>query len=362
MKLRRITSVLVFLFASLLVALLIRHALSPRTGELVALSTQPPGVMGTQCALTAVAAGPEGQRRVSNALTDAESALRRVEARMSTYIRLSELSVLNAAEAGRTVPLSALTMDVLRLAKRLHGRTGGAFDATCLPVFELWGRAGKAKRLPTDAELAAARAACGWEQFDLLGGGVRKSAGKAAVGLGGLAKGFAIDRAAEAMLRTGCAGGLVDVGGDIRCFGRSPRGGRWRVAIRSPFSPGGGEFLGTLELTDRAVCTSGNYERYSLIDGKRYSHIIDPRTARPVDFAPSVTVVAPTAAVADGWATALSVLGEAGLERIDPNSGIEALIVIGSPDDCRLAQTPGFSKLLGGPMSMPAAPTSRPAR
>jgi thiamine biosynthesis lipoprotein len=332
----------------------------PTTGPagqpLIVRATQPVAVMGTKTSLMAVV--EKGQEdRLARGLEKAERALRRIEGWMSTYINLSELSRLNRAPAGQFVKLSPQTLEVLHLAKKLHRDTGSAFDATYLRIFKLWGRAGKAKRLPTDAELAAARRASGWDKFELLKGGARKTVAEAGIGLGGIAKGYAIDEAAEAMKQAGCAGGLVDVGGDIRCFGPSPRGGPWRVGVRNPFDPGGDDYLATLVLTGQAVCTSGNYERFAEIGGKRYSHIIDPRTGRPVSLAPSVTVVAPTAAVADGWATALSVLGRKGLGLIDPNSRIEALVVTGGPKDYQLHQTPGFAKLLARPMRpAPGAP------
>ncbi|MGB2822575.1 MAG: FAD:protein FMN transferase, partial [Phycisphaerae bacterium] len=221
---------------------------------------------------------------------------------------------------------------------------------------------GKARRLPTDAEVASARSASGWDRIELLDGAARKAIDGAGSGLGGIAKGYAIDRAIEAIRTAGCTGGLVDVGGDIRCFGLSPRGGLWRVAVRDPFDARSDAFFGTLELTDLAVCTSGNYERYSEIDGKRYSHIIDPRTGRPVDLAPSVTVVAPAAAVADGWATALSVLGPEGLSLLDPNSGIEAMIVVGGPQDYTVHQTPGFAGLLVSPVPRSPSASERNSR
>ncbi|HUS91537.1 MAG TPA: FAD:protein FMN transferase [Phycisphaerae bacterium] len=354
MNARRVVAAIAGLALLLLIGLAIHNAAHPDTAGLAARSTQPLAVMGTECELTAVASGPGRDRRMTRALEAAESALRQVEARMSVYIRLSELSRLNAARAGEVVNLSPMTMEVLKLSRDLHRQTDGAFDATCLPLFALWGQAGKAARLPTDAEFAAAKADSGWDKFELLADGVRKKLDGAGIGLGGVAKGFAIDRALEAMRKAGCSGGLVNAGGDVRCFGPSPRGGTWRVAIRDPFDSDGGRFLGVLELTDLAVCTSGNYERFTVIEGKRYSHIVDPRTGRPVDFAPSVTVVAPTAAVADGWATALSVLGEGGLKQIDPNSHVEALIVIGGPEDFRIARTPGLAGLLAGPLDAPA--------
>ena len=313
------------------------------------VTSHPRGIMGTECSLTA-GWQPGYRPRAVRALAAAEQALRTVEAHMSTYIRLSELSQLNDAPAGKAMSLSPDTMAVLRLSMQFNEQTGGAFDVTCLPLFRLWGEAGKAKRLPTDAMLAAARAKCGWDKWKLLDDGAVKSVDGAGMGLGGVAKGWAIDRAAEAMMATGCPGGLVEVGGDIRCFGSPAHKGKWIVAVQNPFNRGAGEFFGTLALGDAAVCTSGNYERFSVIDGKHYSHIVDPRTGEPVDFAPSVTVVAPTAAIADGWATALSVLGPEGFKMLDANSGVEAMIVVGHPKDYRIHETPGFARLLDKPI------------
>ncbi|MCK4602007.1 MAG: FAD:protein FMN transferase, partial [Phycisphaerae bacterium] len=169
--------------------------------------------------------------------------------------------------------------------------------------------------------------------------GVIKTTDTASLDLGGVAKGYGIDRAVEAMIQAGCRGGLIDVGGDIRCFGRSA----WTVAVRDPF--GRTEPVAVLRLRGGAVCTSGNYERYYEIAGRRYSHIIDPRTGRPVDFAPSVTVVAPAAMTADAWATALSVLGVDGLALLGEDSGIEAMIVVGTPDSFEVYGTKGFEDL-----------------
>ena len=101
-----------------------------------------------------------------------------------------------------------------------------------------------------------------------------------------------------------------------------------------------------LAIADRAVCTSGNYFRFTEIDGKRYSHILDPRTGAVADAASSVTVVAPEAVLADAWATALSVLGPAGIRRLPPGGHIEAMIIVGGPDDHTVHMTPGFRPLV----------------
>ena len=319
----------------------------------VTVVSRPVGIMGTQTQMSAVVPGPRralGER----ALGEAEQVLRDVEAKMSTWLADSELSRFNAAGGGREMALSPETMEVLRAARRLAGETHGAFDVTVRPIIDLWKQAGKNRRVPTDAALAAARKASTWWQIELRSGGAVKHAATASVDLGGIAKGYAIDRAAEAMAKAGVRGGLVDVGGDIRCFGRRADGGKWRVGIRDPFDPHAPDLFAVVGIRAGAACTSGNYFRFTEIAGRRYSHIYDPRTGRPADAAPSVTVVAPTAMTADAWATALSVLGPDGLQYLPPDGGIEAMLVIVGPDDWRVHFTDGFrALLLEGPPPAP---------
>lgn len=301
------------------------------------------GIMGTTCSLSIVA--PSGRPAVADrAARAAEEALRDVEVRMSTYIEASELSRLNAAGAAERVQLSPETLDLMDFARRMSGRTWGAFDPTARPIIELWKRGGRAGELPDAAAMDAARAASGWEHFRFVDGGVVKDDPAAGVDLGGIAKGYGIDRAVEAVRAAGAAGGLVEVGGDLRCFGNRPGKGRWTVAVQSPFADDAA--IAALAIESGAVCTSGNYRRFSEIDGRRYSHIVDPRTARPVDRAPSVTVVAPTATVADAWATALSVLGPEGLDTLADEDGVEAMVIVGGPEDYAWYATPGFEAML----------------
>ena len=317
----------------------------------------PVGVMGTGCQLVAYAPGDQAER-AEKALAAAEAQLRAVEARMSAYLEMSEISHFNAAPAGEEVKLSGQTMEVLRIARKYHSETGGAFDVTCRPILQLWKRAGKANRPPTPQELAEAGALAGWTGVELLDDGARKLKAGAGIDLGGVAKKYAIDLAAEAMRRTGVPAGLVNVGGDIRCFGRKPSGENWQVAIRDPFHPDGGQVIGTLSIREGAVCTSGNYERFVEIGGKRYSHIVDPRTAMPADLVPSVTVVGPDAVGSGVWATALSALGPDGLELMPKDSHLEAMLITGDADDHQVHMTEAFRAMLTGALNLPA---TRPA-
>ena len=314
---------------------------------------QPIGIMGTETSLTAVVeAGREARAR--DALQAAEAALRDVEAHMSSWLERSEVSLLNEAPAGRSVPLSSETMDLLRRSSGLARQTQGCFDVTCRPIVELWKRSGRENRLPTDAEIALARGDTGWRHIELLDGGARKRIDGAGVDLGGVAKGYAIDKAAEAMRAAGAVGGVVDVGGDVRCFGRRADGGTWKIGIRNPFKTD--EIFARLAMNEGAVCTSGNYFRSVTIAGRRYSHIVDPRTGRPVDAAASVTVVAANTTDADAWATGLSVLGSEGLKLLGAQGGIEAMIIVGGPGDYQLHVTDGFKKLLADELPAPRQP------
>ncbi len=326
--------------------------------SLVTVTSHPPAVMGTACTLTVVVPS-EKKAAAQEALAKAEAVLRRVEALMSAHRDGSEVRRLKGASAMQRVALSPETLEVLRTARHFAEVTGGAFDATAAPLFRLWKRCAALDRLPTQDELAAARAVSRWDTLTLFKDGAVKANSRAEVDLGGIAKGYAIDRAVETMKAAGCVGGLVDVGGDIRCFGTKPGGRPWRIAVRAPTGP---RHAGVLELKSAAVCTSGDYLRFVQIKGKRYSHIIDPRSGMPVEKTPSVTVIAPDATTADGLATAVSVLGPTeGLDLVNRLEGVECLLMIrGLAGRSSVLRSAGFPGLVGGGRSACAVRTSGP--
>ena len=314
-------------------------------GEIRLLERHPTGIMGTSCTLAAAAPGGAGEAGEA-ALAAAEAELRRVEALMSNWIDASELSRFNAAPAGKRFHLSTDTLAVLRSSRRFWELSGGAFDVTCRPQLELWKESGRRGLLPSPEELAAARAHSHWDQLTLDEGSAVKSAGTLQVDLGGIAKGYGVDLALDAIRRHGLPGGLVEVGGDLAVFGRSPApgsGGAWPVGLRDPRAD---RAWGTLALRDAAVCTSGNYARFVTIDGRRYSHIVDPRSGRPAQEAASVTVIAPDALTADAWATALAVLGRAGLDRLPADGSVQALVIVEEEGELVAASTAAFAGLL----------------
>ncbi len=341
MKKERLMGIALVAGLAALLALGLWRASRERGGLRVLIERRPQGVMGTTCRLAVVAAPGQGLA-ADEILKMAENELRAAEARMSVWLEGTEISRLNAAGPGTEIPLSPETLAVLKAAREAAAATDGAFDATCRPLIELWKDAGRTGKLPDRRRLDQARAASHWDLIELTESGAVKHGPGVQVDLGGLAKGYAIDRAAAVLRRSGFPGGMADVGGDLFCFGRPADGEYWEIGIRDPF---GGGMAGTVKVRDQAVCTSGNYARYVEIEGKRYSHILDPRAGRPADSVPSATVVAPNALQADIWATALSVLGPGGLEHLPPST--EALLILGDAAAPRYLCTPGLLPFLG---------------
>jgi thiamine biosynthesis lipoprotein len=297
---------------------------------------EPQGIMGTRCSLVAVLRGGDAHRG-AGVLRRAEDELRRLEGLLSTWIDASEISGFNRAPAGEEVPLSAASLAVLRRAGELYADTAGAFDITAGPLIDGWRRAAEEGRLPGAEELAAWRASSSWEDLEIRDRGAVKTRATVRVDIDGVAKGYAIDQAVAALRRAGALGGMVEVGGDLRVFGRAPRAGGWAVGIHDPSA---GEPAGRIVIADRAVCTSGGYARFVEIDGRRYGHILDPRTGQPASEIVSATVMAADAATADAWATALSVLGPDGLTELPP--GVEALLLVDQEGEPRGVATAGF--------------------
>lgn len=300
-------------------------------------------VMGTSCSLKAVSTWHNRQATM-DALEQSFGMLQEVDRIMSDYKPDSDLSRLNAARAGEPVSINPKLSDVLRASMKYTSMSGGAFDPSGRPLFQLWKSAGKKGQLPTEQEIADARSHVGWDKLTLQDGLATKSDPGLQIDLGAIAKGYGVDLAVERLRQAGMAGGLVEAGGDLRVFGQSPDGKAWRIGVQHPFRRGA--LCGTLVLKDLAVATSGNYERFTEIGGKRYSHILDPRTGRPVDFAPSVTVVARDCMTADAWATTLSVLGPSAMQAAEQAEGVEVMMVIGTPEQHTIQYTQGFRPLL----------------
>jgi len=285
----------------------------------------------------AVSAAPHSACDITQQQLDRELAA--INAVMSTYLTDSELSKFNAAGAGEWHTMSPSLATVMDAAMALWQRSGGAFDVTVGPLVNLWGfgpqRAGEP---PTGAEQSAARAAVGTQLIQLQQqdsvARLAKSAPGVYVDLSALAKGYAVDVLAESYLAAGCSDFMVDIGGEIRAAGRSPRGGPWRIGIEVPDSNALGVSQAVVTLRDVSIATSGDYRNFRMVDGRRVDHVIDPRSGQPADnHVVSATVVHPSAMWADAYATALMVMGmEQGLAFAE-REGIAVYLMARRPVD-----------------------------
>lgn len=225
----------------------------------------------------------------------------------------------------RNVPITDREiLDVVKLALQIAKDTDGAFDITVEPLIELWGFYGDSPRLPEPEEIQNCLKKVGYSNLVLSDNQLQKKKADVRIDLGAIAKGYAIGQAAEVLKDQGVTSALIDAGGDIYALG-TKASEMWKVGIRNPR---GDKILGYLEVEDLAVMGSGDYERFFERDGKRYHHIFDPRTGYPAAGLSGTTLVHPDPMVADGWNTALFVLGpEKGLDLVERIPGMEVLMV-----------------------------------
>jgi thiamine biosynthesis lipoprotein len=279
--------------------------------------------------------------RLTAAVAAAFTEIARIEALMTPHRADSDVARLSAAP--RTATVAPETAEVITLGLEIAARSGGAFDLTLGRLKMLWGIETETPRVPETAELTAALAEIGPGALTVTGKQIHKRAPQLAVDLGGIAKGYAVDRALAVLRAYGVTSAAVNAGGDIALLG-SKQGRPWRIGIQHPRRPG--EVLTTLEVIDRAVVTSGDYERSFEQDGRRYHHLFDPRSGYPAERCQSVTVLAPGAMLADALATALFVLGpEAGLALLADYPHVDALFVAA---DGRLHTTPALAGAVPG--------------
>ncbi len=262
----------------------------------------------------------------------AAAAFARIEAlerAFTDYDAESEIGRLGRRSDERTptewIPLSAELCAVLERAAEIAAASGGAFDVTVGPYVRLWRRARRQGELASALELAEARPSVGFEKLELdpRGGRVRLHAPRMRLDLGGIGKGFALDRALAVLAERGVEHALAVGGGDVVAAAAPPGRSGWRVALAGFEGP-----LETLELARAALSSSGDLARFVEVDGVRYSHVLDPRTGAALCERRLASVLAPSGAEADALATALCVLGpDAGFALIDERPSTAARIV-----------------------------------
>ena len=244
------------------------------------------------------AADPVRARRAADA---AVADVLRIEAKYSRYRDDSVVTRINRAAGAAAVEIDAETAALAAYADRCHAQSGGRFDITSGVLRRAWDFRRRPPALPDAATLAAAKALVGWGEVEWDERTIRLPRAGMEIDFGGIGKEYAADRIATICVEHGVAHGLVNLGGDVRAIGAQPDGTPWRVGIRHPRVEG--KPIAYVDLADGAVATSGDYERYFELDGRRYCHILNPRTGMPVAHWQSVSVVAPLAVVAGSCAT-----------------------------------------------------------
>ena len=262
--------------------------------------------------------------------------LERINKLMSTYDPESEISRFNASSSTEPFTVSQDMMKVVSAARDLFTSTQGSFDPTVGPLVDLWGFGTKNHRIepPPEIEIEECLALVGMDRL-LSGPGttLAKRIPGLHLDLSAIAKGYGVDRVAALLEERGYGDLMVEIGGEIVVRGLNRQRQPWRLGVDSPIQiPGRRDLVRILQLTDSGLATSGNYRNFFENDGVRYTHVLNPKTGRPVpESVRSVTIVSPTCMRADGAATAVMVLGATrGLDWVNQNEDLEALMYVRS--------------------------------
>jgi len=301
-------------------------------------------LMGTQVSITVYCEDGENAARAMEAAFARISAL---EAILSKQRKGSDINRLNTAPDGKA-KVAPETFEVIKRAVDYGKICLGAFDVTVEPLLKLWARAEAENSLPSPAALKRALDIVGYDKFKLLPDSLEVKFDRPGmkIDVGGIAKGYIVGEAVKALKAHGISRALVTAGGDMFALGANPERGAWNIGIRNPLKQE--ENIRYIEVSDRAVSTSGHYMRFYTVRGKQYSHIVDPRTGYPAkNNIVSVTVIGTDGTAVDALTKSIVVLGpEKGLAVIGSQPGVDALVMTWDGVKMEYFQTPGFGKYL----------------
>jgi thiamine biosynthesis lipoprotein len=320
---------------SLLFALLLLFSFScSRNSPGVYRKTKP--LMDTLVTVTVVA---DSDKKADSAIEKAFSAIERFGDKIDFFKETSELSAINRNAGIAAVKVSPETLGVIEQAVYVAEKSDGAFDPTVGPEIGLWDFAKKIR--PSDEEIKKNLPLVGYRNIviDKKKSTVFLKEKGMKIDLGGIAKGYAADLAVDVLRRDGISAGIVANAGDISTFGLKPDGKRWNVGIKNPRQKGeADELIAKAALSDKSISTSGDYERYFISEGKRYHHLLDPRTGYPAGLSRSVTIITDRAAFTDAFATAVFVLGPDKGMKLLRETGMDGIII---DTDGGIQTTPG---------------------
>jgi thiamine biosynthesis lipoprotein len=281
--------------------------------------------MGSRFDITVVANDSvQGNQYIDTALAE----ISRIEKLISSWDGNSQTSKINRNAGIKPVKVDSELVELIERAIGISKLTDGAFDISYASMDNIWKFDGSMTTMPSEEEITASVSKVGYQNIILNKENSTvflKSEGMK-IGFGAIGKGYAADKAKDLLISKGVPSGIINASGDMNTWGKQPNGKEWKVAITNPIDKN--KVFALLPITNGAVVTSGNYEKFVNFNGTRYSHIIDPRTGYPSTGIISVTVFAPKAELADALATSVFVMGkEAGLDRINQLPKIECIII-----------------------------------
>lgn len=282
-------------------------------------------LMGSRFEITAVA---QDDTIAWLGINGAIKEIERIENLISTYIETSEISIVNQNAGIQPVKVSSEVYDLIYRSLKVSELTGGLFDITWASMDKIWKFDGSMTALPADSIIKKSVKLVNYKNVSLNKDSssvfLRQKGMK--IEFGAIGKGLAANKARDTMKSLGIANGIVIAGGDLITWGKPEDKQTWTIGIANPENP---ELaLSWLDVNEMAVVTSGDYEKYAMIDGKRYSHIINPKTGYPAYGLRSVTIICPDAELADALATSVFLLGEKeGLDLVNKMKGVECIII-----------------------------------
>ena len=266
--------------------------------------------------------------KASHYIDLAVSEISRIEKLISSWDNKSQTTLINRNAGIKPVKVDIELFNLIKRSLALSKLTDGAFDISYASMDKIWKFDGSMKAMPSENEIKASVEKVGYQNISLneKDQTVFLKLKGMKIGFGAIGKGYAADKAKKLLISKGVIAGIMNASGDMNTWGKQPNGDYWKVAITNPLNKKNA--FGLLPIKSGAVVTSGNYEKYATFNGKRYSHIIDPRTGYPSSGIISATVFAPKAELADALATSIFVMGvKAGINRIDQMAKVDCIII-----------------------------------
>ncbi len=282
-------------------------------------------LMGSRFDITVVASNEtEGNQYIDLAVAE----ITRIEKMISSWDSLSETAEIIRNAGIKPVKVDKELFDLIARSIKISELTSGAFDISYASMDKIWKYDGSMKKLPTEDEVASSVIKVGYKNIILDAQNqtvfLKKEGMK--IGFGAIGKGYAADKAKQLLISTGVTAGIMNASGDLTTWGNQPDGTPWMVGITNPLNKD--KVFSWFPLDQNAVVTSGSYEKFVEFKGKKYTHIIDPRTGWPASGLASVTIFAPKAELADALATSVFVMGrETGIDFVNQLPGVECVIV-----------------------------------